>query len=53
MHYLDEQGLVSKSKQVIRWVDQEENDALLREFSRRNVGEVMTILSHCDDLKGE
>lgn len=36
MHFLDEQGIVSKSKQVIRWVDQEEEDALLREFTRRN-----------------
>jgi integrase len=36
MRYLDEQGLVSKSKEVIRWVDQEEEDALLEEFVRRN-----------------
>lgn len=36
MHYLDEQGLVSKSKEIIRWVDQEEEDALLAEFERRN-----------------
>ncbi len=36
MHYLDAQGLVSKSKEIIRWVDQEEEDALLAEFDRRN-----------------
>lgn len=36
MHYLDKQGLVSKSREVIRWVNQEEEDALLAEFTRRN-----------------
>lgn len=37
MHHLDKQGLVSKSREVIRWVDQEEEeDALLAEFARRN-----------------
>lgn len=36
MHHLDKQGLTSKSKEVIRWVDQEEEDALLAEFARRN-----------------
>lgn len=36
MHHLDKQGLVSKSREVVRWVDQEEEDALLLEFARRN-----------------
>lgn len=36
MHHLDKQGLTSKSREVIRWVDQEEEDALLAEFARRN-----------------
>jgi integrase len=37
MHHLHKQGLVSKSREVIRWVDQEEEDALLTEFARRNL----------------
>ncbi len=37
MQHLDKQGLVSKSREVIRWVDQEEEDALLTEFARRNL----------------
>lgn len=37
MKHLDKQGLVSKSREVIRWVDQEEEDALLTEFARRNL----------------
>ena len=36
MHHLDKQGLTSKSREVVRWVDQEEEDALLAEFARRN-----------------
>jgi integrase len=36
MHYLDDQGLVAMSKSIVRWVDQEEEDALLAEFTRRN-----------------
>lgn len=36
MYHLDQEGLTAKSKEVVRWVDQEEEDALLAEFSRRN-----------------
>ncbi|WP_416399921.1 tyrosine-type recombinase/integrase [Alicycliphilus denitrificans] len=33
---VDQEGLTAKSKEIVRWVDQEEEDALLAEFARRN-----------------
>lgn len=36
MNYLDREGMTSKSRSIIRLVDQEEEDALLREFEIRN-----------------
>ncbi len=36
MYYLSNEGLISKSEKRIRWVNQEEEDALLKEFARRN-----------------
>ena len=36
MDYLDREGMTSKSRSIIRLVDQEEEDALLREFEIRN-----------------
>lgn len=43
MHYLDKQGLVGKSREVVRWVDGEEEEALLAEFARRNAHHQTTI----------
>lgn len=36
MYHLDKEGLIAKSDKRIRWVDQDEEDALLKEFARRN-----------------
>jgi len=36
MHHLEKQGLIAKSREVVRWVNQQEEDALLDEFKRRN-----------------
>ncbi|GAB1386510.1 hypothetical protein MASR1M59_16580 [Melaminivora sp.] len=43
MFHLDKQGLVGKSREVIRWVDGEEEEALLAEFARRNAHHQTTI----------
>lgn len=36
MHHLDQEGVTAKSRQVVRWVDGAEEEALLAEFARRN-----------------
>ena len=43
MHSLDKQGLVGKSREVVRWVNREEEEALLAEFARRNAHHQTTI----------